>query len=60
MSIVGVENFQIFLPQLFIQICLYDSNGYIQGLSVHLDNPFNNNSDIWFFSNNKINGTNAA
>ena len=38
---------------------VYDQNGYIQGLSVHLDKPFNNNKDIWFSSNNKINGTNA-
>lgn len=38
---------------------IFDQNGYIQGLSVHLDKPFNNNSDIWFSSNNKINGTNA-
>lgn len=34
-------------------------NGYIQGLSIHLDKPFNNNRDIWFSSNNKINGTTA-
>ena len=38
---------------------IYDQNGYIQGLSIHLDKPFNNNADIWFSSNNKINGTNA-
>lgn len=38
---------------------VYDKNGYIQGLSIHLDKPFNNNQDIWFSSNNKINGTNA-
>ena len=38
---------------------IYDQNGYIQGLSIHLDKPFNNNSDIWFSSNNKINGTSA-
>lgn len=31
----------------------------IQGLSIHLDKPFNNTSDIWFSSNNKVNGTNA-
>ena len=40
-------------------IPIYDSNGYIEGLSVHLDKPFNNNSDIWFSSNGKINGTNT-
>ena len=34
-------------------------DGYIQGLSIHLDKPFNNNQDIWFSSNNKINGTAA-
>lgn len=38
---------------------VFDSNGYIQGLSIHLDKPFNNNQDLWFSSNNKINGTNA-
>lgn len=38
---------------------VFDENGYIQGLSIHLDKPFNNNQDIWFSSNNKINGTNA-
>lgn len=36
-----------------------DEDGFIQGLSVHLDKPFNNNKDIWFSSSNKINGTNA-
>lgn len=40
-------------------IPVFDANGYIQGLSIHLDKPFNNTSDIWFSSNNKINGTNA-
>lgn len=38
---------------------VFDTNGYIQGLSIHLDKPFNNNQDIWFSSSNKINGTNA-
>lgn len=38
---------------------VFDSNGYIQGLSIHLDKAFNNNQDIWFSSNNKINGTRA-
>ena len=36
-----------------------DQNGYIQGLSIHLDKPYNNNQDIWFSSSNKINGTSA-
>lgn len=36
---------------------VFDKNGFIQGLSIHLDRPFNNTSDIWFSSNNKINGT---
>lgn len=40
-------------------IPVLDQNGYIQGLSIHLDEPFNNNHDIWFSSNNKINGTSA-
>lgn len=38
---------------------VFDNNNYIQGLSIHLDKPFNNNQDIWFSSNNKINGTGA-
>ena len=38
---------------------VFDSNNYIQGLSIHLDKPFNNSSDIWFSSSNKINGTAA-
>lgn len=38
---------------------VYDKNGYIQGLSVHLDKPFNDNRDIWFSSNARINGTPA-
>lgn len=36
---------------------VFDQNGYIQGLSIHLDKLYNNNQDIWFSSNNKINGT---
>lgn len=40
-------------------IPVFDANGYIQGLSIHLDKAFNNNQDIWFSSNNKINGTRA-
>ena len=38
---------------------VFDENGYIQGLSIHLDKPFNNNQDIWFSSKDKINGTGA-
>ena len=38
---------------------VFDKDGYIQGLSIHLDKTFNNNSDIWFSSSNKINGTGA-
>lgn len=40
-------------------IPVFDANNYIQGLSIHLDKIFNNNQDIWFSSNNKINGTSA-
>ena len=40
-------------------IPIYNQDGYIQGLSIHLDKPYNNNSDIWFSSGNKINGTSA-
>lgn len=36
---------------------VFDEQGFIQGLSIHLDKPYNNNQDIWFSSNNKINGT---
>ena len=35
------------------------NNGYIEGLSIHLDKPFSNTSDLWFSSNNKINGMSA-
>ena len=38
---------------------IFNKDGFIQGLSIHLDKPFNNNQDIWFSSNNKINGTAA-
>lgn len=38
---------------------VYDGNGYIQGLSIHLDKGFNNNEDLWFSSSSKINGTGA-
>lgn len=38
---------------------VFNQDGYIQGLSIHLDKPFNTSSDIWFSSNNKINGTGA-
>ena len=44
----GVKGF--FVP-------VFDSNGYIQGLSIHLDKLFKNTSDIWFSSANKITGT---
>ncbi len=40
-------------------IPVLDQNGYIKGLSIHLDKPFNNSSDIWFSSSSKINGTSA-
>lgn len=36
---------------------VFDENGYIQSLSIHLDKSFNNNADIWFSSKDKINGT---
>lgn len=36
---------------------ILDKNGYIQALSIHLDKPFNDVSDIWFSSKGKINGT---
>ena len=34
-----------------------DENNYIQGLSIHLDKPYNNVHDLWFSSKDKINGT---
>ncbi len=36
---------------------VFDNNGYIQGLSIHLDKAFNSTTDFWFSSNGKINGT---
>ena len=38
---------------------IFGQNGYIQGLSIHLDKAFNSNQDIWFSSKDKINGTSA-
>lgn len=38
-------------------IPVFDENGYIQALSIHLDKTFNGSEDIWFSSSNKINGT---
>lgn len=38
---------------------VFDADNQIQGLSIHLDKAFNDNQDIWFSSNNKINGTRA-
>lgn len=35
---------------------VFNEEGYIQGLSIHLDKPFNNLEDIWFSSNGKVNG----
>ncbi len=40
-------------------IPVFNENGYIQGLSIHLDKPFKNTSELWFSSTNKINGTTA-
>lgn len=36
--------------------CL-DEKNKIQGLSIHLDEPYNKKTDMWFSSNGKINGT---
>lgn len=36
---------------------LFDDNNKIQALSIHLDKPYNETSDIWFSSSGKINGT---
>lgn len=38
---------------------VFNEDGFIQGLSIHLDKAYNNNQDIWFSSSNKINGTSA-
>ena len=38
---------------------VFNKDGLIQGLSIHLDKTFNNTSDIWFSSSSKINGTGA-
>ncbi|MDO5555243.1 MAG: hypothetical protein Q4G09_00885 [Clostridia bacterium] len=40
-------------------IPVFDKNNMIQGLSIHLDKSFNNCTDIWFSSTDKINGTGA-
>ena len=36
---------------------VFDENGLIQGLSIHLDKPFNNTENLQFSSGGKINGT---
>ena len=36
---------------------VFNEDEYIQGLSIHLDKPFNDSEDIWFSSSGKINGT---
>jgi hypothetical protein len=36
---------------------LFDDEGRIQALSMHLDKPYNGTTDIWFSSSGKINGT---
>lgn len=36
---------------------IFNEFGYIEGLSIHLDKPFNENQDLWFSSKDKINGT---
>lgn len=36
---------------------VFNENGHIQALSIHLDKAFNDNLDIWFSSKDKINGT---
>ena len=38
---------------------IFDKNGLIQGLSIHLDESFNGTQDLWFSSTSKINGTGA-
>lgn len=38
-------------------IPLFDEQNKIQALSIHLDKPYNNTTDLWFSSNGKINGT---
>lgn len=42
-----------------IYIPVYSSSGKIKGLSILLDEEFNGTKNIWFSSNNKINGTPA-
>ncbi len=42
-----------------ILIPVFDENGLIQGLSIKLDKEFNSSKEIWFSSNDKINGTAA-
>lgn len=45
------------LAGLFMPV--FNSSGKIQGLSILLDEKFNETNNIWFSSNNKINGTAA-
>ncbi len=42
-----------------ILIPVYDDENRIQGISIHLDEEFNNCKYLWFSSNNKIAGTPA-
>lgn len=45
----------MYIKGFFVPI--FDENNKIQGLSIHLDKPFNNATDVWFSSKEKINGT---
>ena len=52
------ENFNwIFTNARGFFVPLFDENKKIKALTIHLDKPFNNSTDIWFSSKGKINGT---
>ena len=36
---------------------VFDEENRIEALSIHLDKPFNDTTDLWFSSRDKINGT---
>lgn len=48
-----------FIAPKGILIPVYDDENRIQGLSIHLDEEFNNCKNLWFSSSNKLNGTSS-
>jgi len=55
-----LENFKWTFPKVAgLIIPVYSSSGKIKGLSILLDKEFKGTKNIWFSSNNKLNGTAA-